>query len=424
MRYLPHTAEERTEMLGAIGAHSVDELFHHVPAESRLRGRIELPPHAGEREVEAHLTALARKNRAAGDGPFFLGAGAYFHHIPASVDHLIQRSEFLTSYTPYQPEISQGTLAVIFEFQSMIATLTGQEIANASMYDGATSVTEAALMARRMTGRAHVHILGALHPHYRETLLTSMDTIGGEIRDGLPAEDAACVIVQVPDFHGNIRALDEARAACDATGALLIVAVTEIISLGLLQAPLQADIVAGDAQSLGVGLQYGGPHVGFFACKQKDVRQMPGRLCGLTKDIEGKRSFILTLNTREQHIRREKATSNICTNVGLMATAFTIHLALLGETGFKQLAVLNHEAACTLADALSALPGVVVENETFFNEFVVRLPISAYAAHDAAHKKGITAGLVIDENRLLLTATEMTSEADIAALVSVIGEIL
>jgi glycine dehydrogenase subunit 1 len=424
MRYLPHTPQERAEMLAAIGAASVDDLFDHVPKVSQLKAPLALPPHQGEREVEAHLTALARRNCAAGDGPFFLGAGAYFHHIPASVDHLIQRSEFLTSYTPYQPEISQGTLAVIFEFQSMIAALTGQEIANASMYDGATSVTEAALMARRITGREHVHIVGELHPHYRETLQTSMDTIGGEIRTGLPGEDAACVIVQIPDFHGEIRTLAELRAACDAVGAKLIVAVTEIVALGLIAAPAEADIVAGEAQSLGVGLQYGGPHVGFFACKQKDVRQMPGRLCGLTTDADGKRSFILTLNTREQHIRREKATSNICTNVGLMATAFTMHLALLGEGGFKQLAVLNHEAAIALADALSAVKGVEVVNQSFFNELVVKLPKDAKVVHAALHKKGIVAGLVLDDAHLLLAATEMTSEADIAAFAQALGEVL
>ena len=424
MRYLPHTAEERAEMLKIIGAKSIDDLFHHVPAESVLKKPLNLPPHAGEKEVEQHLTKLARKNRAAGDGPFFLGAGCYFHHIPASADHLIQRSEFLTSYTPYQPEISQGTLGVIFEFQSMIAALTGQEIANASMYDGATSVAEAALMARRITGRSHVHVLGALHPHYRETLQTMTEIIGGEIRDGLPKEDAACVIVQVPDFHGNIPRLEEARATCDKVGAKLIVAVTEIVSLGLLPAPQVADIVAGEAQSLGVGLQFGGPHVGFFACKQADVRQMPGRLCGVTTDADGKRSFILTLNTREQHIRREKATSNICTNVGLMATAFTIHLALLGEVGFKHLARLNHEAACALADALEAIPGVKVENQTFFNEFVVTLPKSAGMVHEHCHQKGIVAGLPLGDNRLLLAATEMTSEDDIQALAAAVKEAL
>lgn len=420
MRYLPHTESERTEMLAAIGAASVDDLFVHVPVESRLKAPLDLPTHAGEREVEADLSALAARNRAAGEGPFFLGAGCYHHHIPASADHIIQRSEFLTSYTPYQPEISQGTLGVIFEFQSMIAGLTGQEIANASMYDGATAAAEAALMARRMNGRLEVAIHGRLHPHYRETIFTALDTIGSRLRDGAPTQESSCLIVQYPQFDGSIPNLDEARQACDASGALLIVVVTEIVALGLLPAPDMADIVVGEGQSLGVGLQFGGPHVGFFACKQKDVRQMPGRLCGLTTDVEGRRSFILTLNTREQHIRREKATSNICTNVGLMATAFTIHLSLLGEVGFKQLARLNHEAACRLADALEAV-GATVENDTFFNEFVIRVP-DAKALAAAARGMNMVPGLVLDEMHLLVCATEMTSDADIAALAALVKE--
>ncbi len=418
MRYLPHTKSERAEMLAAIGASSVDDLFVHVPAESRLKSLLDLPPHAGEREVEADLSALAAKNRAAGAGPFFLGAGCYYHHIPASADHLIQRSEFLTSYTPYQPEISQGTLGVIFEFQSMIADLTGQEIANASMYDGATAAAEAALMARRINGRLEVAIHGALHPHYRDTIFTALDTIGSTLRNGAPTEASSCLIVQYPAFDGSIPDLHAAREICDATGALLIVVVTEIVALGLLPAPSMADMVVGEGQSLGAGLQFGGPHVGFFACKQKDVRQMPGRLCGLTTDVEGRRSFILTLNTREQHIRREKATSNICTNVGLMATAFTVHLSLLGEVGFKQLARLNHEAACALADALAAA-GATVENATFFNEFVITVPDAKKLA-EAARAQGIVPGLVLNATRLLVCATEMTSEADIAAFAAVV----
>ncbi len=251
-----------------------------------------------------------------------------------------------------------------------------------------------------------------------------MEAIGGEIKDGAPDENAACLIVQTPDFYGNIHALDEYRRQCDATGAKLVVAITEIVSLGLLPAPEQADIVAGEGQSIGVPMQYGGPHVGFFACKMQNVRQMPGRLCGATTDADGQRSFVLTLNTREQHIRRAKATSNICTNVGLCATAFTMHLSLLGEEGFKQLARLNHETACALADKLGAVDGVKVENESFFNEFTICLPSDAHEISKKLYAKNITPGLPLDDNKMLIAATEMTTEDDMDALVAALKDIL
>lgn len=424
MRFLPHTPKQREEMLAAIGVASMDDLYDRVPKESELKAPIDLPNHTGERDVELHMTALANQNRHAGKGPFFLGAGCYYHHIPATVDHVIQRSEFLTSYTPYQPEISQGTLAVVFEFQSMIAALTGQEIANASMYDGATAVTEAALMARRITKRDEVCVFGALHPHYRETLDTYMETLDGQISEGMPTEKSACVIVQTPDFFGNIHALEALRKACDETGALLVVAVTEIVSLGLLPAPSCADIVVGEGQSIGVGMQFGGPHVGFFACKKKDVRQMPGRLCGATTDADGKPSYVLTLNTREQHIRREKATSNICTNVGLMATAFTVHLSLLGEIGFKHLAQKNHEKAVRMADKLEAVEGVKVINDTFFNEFTIELPKDAFTVAKALEERNVIGGLPLEGNKMLVAVTEMVVDKDMEAYVNALKEVL
>ncbi len=423
MRFLPHTAEERQEMLKSIGAKGVDDLFHHVAEESRLNVTMDLPDTQPEHLVESDITKMVAKNKPANDNPFFLGAGCYYHHVPATVDHMIQRSEFLTAYTPYQPEISQGTLGVIFEFQSMLCALTGQEVANASMYDGATSVAEAALMARRITKRDNVHIATPLHPDYRDTLNMYMDTMGGDVSDAPLDENSACMIVQTPDFNGTIHSLAEYRKQCDAVGAKLIVAITEIVSLGLIEAPKEADIVAGEGQSIGVPMQYGGPHVGFFACSMKDVRQMPGRLCGVTTDAEGQRSFVLTLNTREQHIRRAKATSNICTNVGLCATAFTVHMSLLGEVGFKQLSLLNHEAACTLADKLETV-GVKIENESFFNEFVAVLPADAAKISDALYDKGITPGLALDGNRMLFAATEMTTEADMDALITALKEVL
>ena len=417
MRYLPHTSEDRKEMLNKIGVVKIDDLFSAVPKDVKINPDLNLPVTQSEADVEKYMRKLSKKNHAANDGPFFLGAGCYNHHIPASVDYIIQRSEFLTSYTPYQPEVSQGTLTVIFEFQSIIAALTGMQIANASMYDGATAVAEAALMAKRIKQRPNVAIHGELHPHYFETLKTYKKHLGGHVTGAEPDETTACLIVQYPDFHGNIHDLQALRKKCDAAGCLMVVVVTEIVALGLLPAPSMADIVCGEGQSVGVGLQFGGPHVGFFACKKEYLRQMPGRLCGATVDASGKRSFVLTLSTREQHIRREKATSNICTNVGLMATAFTVHMGLLGETGFKQLAQLNHQKACELADALQAA-GMKVENKNFFNEFVVQLPTSAAQTVKNLSKKGIIAGYALDNNRLLVAATETTSEQDIKKLVT------
>src|SRR5882672_9892595 len=328
MRYLPLTPRDRSAMLAKIGVSSVDELFRDVPATAR-RPRFALPAHAGEMEVERALGRLAAQNTAAASGPFFCGAGAYRHYVPATVDHLIQRSEFLTSYTPYQPEIAQGTLQVLFEFQTQVALITGMEVANASMYDGSTATAEAVLMAHRLTGRNRAVLSGNLHPHYAETVRT-MAGLAGEIvtapgNPGVMEEfvsliDAttSCVVVQNPDVFGFLRDLNPIAEAAHAKGALLIVVVTEPISLGLVESPgaMGADIVAGEGQALGNGLNFGGPYVGLFATREKFERQMPGRLAGQTIDAEGRRGFVLTLSAREQHIRREKATSNICTNSG------------------------------------------------------------------------------------------------------------
>ena len=413
-------------MLRAIGADSIDDLFASVPKNAMDKNGVHLPPHQGELEVETTLRAMAGKNTAAGSAPFFLGAGAYRHHIPATVDYIIQRSEFLTSYTPYQPEIAQGTLMYLFEFQSYVASLTGMDVANASMYDGATALAEAVLMAQRLTKWQNVSIYGALHPHYKETLETYLSNTDATLRESsAPQEDDAAFIVQTPDFYGTPHKLEDIKKACEAVGAKLIVVFTEVLSLGLLPAPAEADIVVGDGQSIGVGLNYGGPHLGLFACREEYIRQMPGRLCGQTVDADGKKSYVLTLNTREQHIRREKATSNICTNVGLCALAFTVHMSLLGESGFKKLALLNHQRACALADSVAEIEGVKVLNSSFFNEFTLKLPT------DDAHKivntladKGIIAGLALDDGKLLVTATETTSEADISAFKDALREVL
>lgn len=425
MRYLPQTKNARAQMLKSVGVDSVDELYRDIPKSAFVDGLVDLPNHQGELGVERDLSAMAARNVSASDVPFFLGAGVYNHHVPASVDYIIQRSEFLTAYTPYQPEIAQGTLQVIFEYQTFIAQITGQEVANASMYDGSTATSEAALMAMRVSKRKKVTIGTPLHPHYREVLDSMLGNLEDSIlADGDPDEETACVIVQSPDFFGNPHKYDEWRKKCDETGALLIVVVNEIISLGMLPAPSQADIVCGEAQSIGIPMGYGGPHLGFFACKEKYIRQMPGRVCGMTEDADGRRGFVLTLSTREQHIRREKATSNICTNQGLCALAFTVHMSLLGEDGFKNLARLNHETACRLADALDDVDGVSVVNKTFFNEFVIELSKPAVQVVEDLATCNIIGGHALEGNKMLVCATEMTTDEDITEFVETLAEIL
>ena len=436
MRYLPLTDEDRRRMLATIGVASVDELYQDVPPKARLDRPLDLPDHQGEIEVERALAAMAAGNVAAGSVPCFLGAGAYRHHVPASVDHLIQRGEFLTSYTPYQPEISQGTLQSVFEYQTMVAMITGMEIANASMYDGATACAEAVLMAGRLTGRHKSILSGALHPHYREVTTTTAQHLEGGmvslppdprgVEDLIPLvdSDTACVAVQYPDFFGRVRDLASLARACHEKGALLVVAVAEAVSLGLLVPPgeMGADIVAGEGQSLGNALSFGGPYLGLFATREKFVRQMPGRLAGETVDTEGRRGFVLTLSAREQHIRREKATSNICTNSGLCALAFTIHLALLGEVGFRRLAELNHAKAVCLAERLARIKDVRVENDSFFNEFTLHLPKPAAPIVNALAERGLLGGVPVSRfypvdssctNLLLVAATETNTEDDI-----------
>ncbi len=424
MRYLALTEKDRQEMLAAIGVSNIDQLYDAVPSQFLLKKPIEnLPNHQGEIEVENILTELSKKNRAASKGPFFLGVGCYKHHVPSAVDYIIQRSEFLTSYTPYQPEISQGTLATIFQFQSIIALLTGMEIANASMYDGATSLSEACLMALRIkSGRSNIATLGNVHPDYLEVAKTSLDLNGAKFVSTID-ETCAAVVVQYPDFHGEIGNLDEVRAKCDAVGTLMIVTTNEILSLGLLEAPKQADIVVGEASSIGVGLNFGGPLLGFFACKKEFVRQMPGRICGATTDAEGKLGYVLTLSAREQHIRREKATSNICSNQGLCATAFTIHASLLGENGFKKLALINHKKACDLADRLAKVKGVKVLNSSFFNEFTIELSQDASAVNKKLLAQNIIGGFA-QGNKMIVAVSELTSASDIEALALALEEIL
>ncbi|PQM26585.1 aminomethyl-transferring glycine dehydrogenase [Sphingopyxis lindanitolerans] len=451
MRYLPLTSDDRAAMLAAVGAASIDDLFVDVPAAARLDGAIAgLPDHASELAVERHMAALARRNMAAGDGPFFLGAGAYRHHVPASVDHLIQRGEFLTAYTPYQPEIAQGTLQMLFEFQSQVARLFGTDVANASMYDGSTACWEAIVMARRITRRGKALLSTGLHPHYRSVARTMAKYTGDVLVDGDPAlepgtdwaalaaaidKEVSCVVVQYPDILGRIDDMSVLATACQAAGALLIAVVTEPVALGLIKAPgeMGADIVVGEGQAIGVGLQFGGPYLGLFGCKAKYVRQMPGRLCGETVDANGKRGFVLTLSTREQHIRREKATSNICTNSGLCALAFSIHMTLLGEAGLRGLAGINHGRARAAAAALAKVPGVSLMNESFFNEFTLRLPVAARPIIHELAEKGVLGGVSLGRlypdndalaNGLVVAVTETVTEEDIAAFAAALKEVL
>ena len=444
MRYLPLTTADRTDMLAVIGAASVDDLFVDVPAAARRTGLVSLPAHEGELEVERDMMALAAKNRAAGAGPFFCGAGAYRHHVPASVDHILQRSEFLTSYTPYQPEIAQGTLQYLFEFQTQVAALTGMEVANASMYDGSTAAAEAVMMATRVTRRSKAVLSGGVHPHYAGTIDTMASVAGVEVVAQDPAvdneagviaaidADTACVVVQTPNVFGTATDVTAIAAAAQAAGALLIVVVTETVSLGLLKSPgaMGADIVVAEGQSIGNGLNFGGPYVGLFATREKYMRQMPGRLCGETVDAEGRRGFVLTLSTREQHIRRDKATSNICTNSGLCALAFTIHMSLLGEKGLRQLAALNHSKARQLAAALGAVPGVEILTPRFFNEFAIRLPVAAAPVVEALAGQGVIAGVPFSrlaggmDNVLLVAATETTTTSDIETFARMLNGVL
>jgi len=450
MRYLPLSDADRGAMLKAVGASSIDDLFRDVPEDARLDGTIPgLPDHAPEMAVERHMTVLSRKNMVAGEVPFFLGCGAYRHHIPASVDHIIQRGEFLTAYTPYQPEIAQGTLQVLFEFQTQVARLYGCEVANASMYDGSTACWEAIVMARRITRRAKTIVSSGLHPHYvsvaatmakftRDLLDTALPDLGPDTdSERLIAAidgDTSAVVVQYPDILGRIADLAPIAEAAHAAGALLIAVVTEPVALGLIRSPgeMGADIVVGEGQSIGVGLQFGGPYVGLFATREKFVRQMPGRLAGETVDAEGKRGFVLTLSTREQHIRREKATSNICTNSGLCALAFSVHLGLLGEKGLRQLASLNHARACEAADRLAAIPGVRLVNDSFFNEFTLELPVEARPAVHAMVQRGVLGGVSLGRlypgagalsNGLVVAVTETASDSDVGALEAALREV-
>ena len=445
MNYIPHTDADRAAMLAAIGVARVEDLFHDVPAACRFP-TLELPDPVSEMEIMAELQAISEENLDAGHYPSFLGAGAYHHYVPRVVDHLISRSEFFTAYTPYQPEISQGTLQSIFEYQSMICALTGLEVANASHYDGATSTAEAVIMALNSVKgkRNKVVVSPTLHPEYRAVVRTytqgmGLEIVGDEAANTGPAELAArvdgstaCLIVQSPNFLGQIEDLSGLTERVHQAGAMLVVVVTDPISLGLLRAPgdYGADIVAGEGQAFGNSLNYGGPHLGFFACREKDVRKMAGRLVGQTVDAEGKRGFVLTLATREQHIRREKASSNICSNQALCALAASIHMAALGKRGVRRLAELCYHKAHYAAQQIAQIDGYqVLDSKPFFHEFAVRCPAPVQAINDyLLDEWGLIGGYDLGraypemENHMLLCVTEVAGQAEIDALAVALGE--
>lgn len=444
MRYIPSSAEERSEMLASMGKSDIMELFESIPERLRLSRSLNLPAPMSEFDLAAYFRDLANRNRTSGD--LFLGAGVYDHFAPVVIDHMALRSEWYTAYTPYQPELSQGTLQAIFEFQTMVCQLTGLEVANASLYDGSTAVAEAVLMALRISkGRNRVVMASSIHPHYRAVVNTYLSNSGVELVEvgfdatgrldldsaGIDANTAA-VVVQSPNFFGVIEDLDRVCEAAKAAGALAVVGVAEAMSLGALKPPGEsgADIVCGEAQSFGVPMSFGGPFVGFFATREKYVRQLPGRLVGRAVDSHGKDGFVLTLSTREQHIRRDKATSNICTNQGLFMLMATIYLSTMGRTGLREVAEQNIHKAHYAAARIGALPGYSVRfTGPYFNEFVVTTPTPSRAMRDDLALRGIVAGLPLDryysgmDNDLLIAVTETSSREGIDRLVDALAEI-
>ena len=436
MRYLPKSPQDRAEMLEEIGVKSIDDLFTTIPAEYQLKRDLAVPRQHGESEIIDRFRGYA-ENNATGYASF-LGAGVYRHYKPVIIDSLVQRGEFLTSYTPYQPEIAQGTLQAMFEFQTMICELTGMEIANASMYDGSTGAAEAIMMAVRVTGRNAAVIARTVHPEYREVIRTyatyqeiplaeaayaSNGRVDMAALDAAITDDTACVLIQSPNFFGTIEDVAAIAELVHKRGALLIVSIAEAISLGIVRPPAEADIVSLEAQSFGVSIGYGGPYCGVIACKEKFLRQMPGRLIGETKDVNGKRGFVLTLSTREQHIRREKATSNICTNQALVALMTTIFLTVYGKEGMRELGEHNLAKAVYLRDVLSGKGKVLFDGAPRFHEFVLDVKSGAEAMNAGLLERKIIGGLALEQwypelgpGASLWCATEMTTRKQMDAV--------
>lgn len=442
MRYVPHTEKDKQAMLATIGVNSVEELFSDIPAGVRLQKPYDIPPGLSEPEVKKLVTSLSKKNKTLDDYISFLGAGAYEHYIPSFVDQLLLRSEFYTAYTPYQPEVSQGTLQSIYEFQTLICELTGMEVANASMYDGASALAEAVSMA--CDRKKQVVVSSAVHPEYRETVATYAYGLGIEVKvaehqgglspvsiyEPLVSKETAAIVVQYPNFFGNVEDLRSLADFAHAHGALLIVAVVDPVSLGILEAPGKcgADIVVGEGQSFGNNVSFGGPHVGFFATREKFVRKMPGRIVGATVDSRGQKAFVLTLQAREQHIRREKATSNICSNQALNALACNMTLCALGKEGLREMANLCLQKAHYAFKKLTSLPGIEpVFNAPFFKEFVVKLPKDPEEVNKKLLEDKILGGLPLKrfyegmDNAVLFCVTELRTKEEIDLLAERLG---
>ncbi|MZG52771.1 MAG: aminomethyl-transferring glycine dehydrogenase subunit GcvPA [Nitrospinae bacterium] len=447
MRYIPHTEQDIKQMLAEIGVKNIDELFDSIPESLRLNNKLlDLPPSLPESELTEYLKRLQKRNTTSDNGSVFLGAGAYRHFSPILIDHLISRGEFATSYTPYQPEVSQGTLQAIYEFQTMVCLLTGMEIANASMYDGASSLAEAVIMANRINRRSEFLVSRAIHPEYRTVVETYTRGSKFDLKE-VPytsegatdlefilknlTENTSAVVIQSPNFFGTVEEYGSLAEALAKNGTLLIVAVAEALSLGILKPPGQrgADIVVGEGQSFGLPVSFGGPYVGYFATREKYLRQMPGRLAGETKDQNGKRAYVLTLSTREQHIRRERATSNICTNQGLCALAATIFLSTLGKEGLREMAILNVRKAHYLKNSLAHISGFEIKFGTHsFNEFVLECPRSAEEVLQILKQDHIIGGYPLEQhypelkNCLLLCATELNSQEEMDRLADKLEE--
>jgi glycine dehydrogenase subunit 1 len=432
--YIPNTVAEQDELLAAIGLRSVDDLFADIPDAYR-NPNLDLPAPMSELEIQRELGDIAGRNRSLSSGPSFLGAGSYHHFIPSIVKALMTRGEFLTAYTPYQPEVSQGTLQVIFEFQTMISGLFGMEVANAGMYDGATSLAEAVLMACRVTRREQVIVSDAVAPAYREVIATYCQAQGITIdvapvsqASGAVTEATAGIVAQYPNFYGGLDDLAGLAAAAHADGALLVVS-ADPLAMGMLRPPGEfgADIVTGEGQPLGIPPSYGGPYLGLFSCQQQYIRQMPSRLVGRTTDTEGRTGYVLTLQTREQHIRRERATSNICTNEALYALASAIYLAAMGRNGLRQVAELCYHKAHYAAQRIDELTGYsVVQNGEFFQEFVASCPVAPAEANRRLMERNILGGLDVSDhfdNGMLLCVTEMNTRQEIDALVEALAAI-
>ncbi len=446
MRYIPLTETEQQEMLAAIGASSVDELFHDIPDYLRLKHPLNLPSAMSEWALLHHARQMSSENVPHDSVPCFLGAGSYRHFIPAIVPYLVSRTEFLTAYTPYQPEISQGSLQAIFEYQTMMTQLTGLDVSNASLYDGAMATAEAALLAHRVTKKTKIGVSKGLTPSYRRTLETYIHNQNIELIDldlsddgttlresiqSLPLDDVGAVIIQSPNFLGVIESVSDISNILKSTKTLLITVVTEALSLGILNPPgaIGADIVCGEAQSLGLPTSFGGPYLGFFTCKKELLRQLPGRIVGMTKDTNGNCGFVNTLSTREQHIRREKATSNICTNQALCALSAAIYMATMGRQGLRKLALLNMKKSAYLKQRIMEIPGFVIPFSGFtFNEFCIRVPGSLDQLLQKLESQHIIAGFDLRNDypelgeSMLLCATEINSKEHIDRFITILND--